>query len=186
MEYGMPPQSGWGMGIERILALLTGQENLRDMVLFPLMKSDTNQDKKRPTKVAVALLNTESRLEKWQELNTVAHLSAALAAREGKSLLMQDSIETADEQKITLNIQDAIMIRKISGKDAIVALKKQAQSQGLMVTEFTREMLQTSDDVKLMQMTKQKNFTDLEYLGILVYGEKKQVESLTKDFDLYK
>lgn len=39
MEYGMPPQSGWGMGIERILALLTGQNNLRDMVLFPLMKS---------------------------------------------------------------------------------------------------------------------------------------------------
>lgn len=110
----MPPQSGWGMGIERILALLTRQDNLRDVVLFPLMKSDTNEDKKRPTKVAVALLNTEIGLEKWQELNTVAHLSAALAAREGKSLLMQDSIETADEQKISLNIQDAIMIRRIS------------------------------------------------------------------------
>ena len=186
MEYGMPPQSGWGMGIERVLALLTGQENLRDMVLFPLMKSDTNQDKKRPTRVAVALLNTESGLEKWQELNTVAHLSAALAAREGKSLLMQDSIETADEQKIALNIQDAIMIRKISGKDAIVALKKQAQSQCLMVTEFTREMLQTSDDIKVREMTKQKSYADIEYLGILIYGEKKQVENVTKDLELYK
>ena len=99
---------------------------------------------------------------------------------------MQESIETADEQKIALNIQDAIMIRKISGKAAIITLKKQAQSQGLMVTEFTREMLQTSDDVKLMQMTKQKDFADLEYLGILVYGEKKQIESMTKDFELYK
>lgn len=38
----MPPQSGWGMGIERVLALLTGQDNLRDMVLFPLMKSVKN------------------------------------------------------------------------------------------------------------------------------------------------
>lgn len=46
----MPPQSGWGMGVERILALLTGQENLRDMVLFPLMKSDTNEEKKENNK----------------------------------------------------------------------------------------------------------------------------------------
>jgi lysyl-tRNA synthetase class 2 len=38
MEHGMPPTSGWGMGIDRLVALLSGQENLRDAVLFPLMK----------------------------------------------------------------------------------------------------------------------------------------------------
>jgi len=38
MEYGMPCQSGWWMGIDRILSLLTGQDNLRDVVLFPLTK----------------------------------------------------------------------------------------------------------------------------------------------------
>ncbi len=38
MEHGMPPQSGFGMGIDRIIALLTGQPNLRDVVLFPLVK----------------------------------------------------------------------------------------------------------------------------------------------------
>ena len=39
MEYGMPPISGWGMGIDRFIALLTNQENLREVVLFPLMRS---------------------------------------------------------------------------------------------------------------------------------------------------
>lgn len=38
MEHGMPPVSGWGMGVERIVALLTQQPNLRDVVLFPLLK----------------------------------------------------------------------------------------------------------------------------------------------------
>jgi lysyl-tRNA synthetase, class II len=38
MEYGMPPISGWGMGVERFIALLTNQENLREVVLFPLMR----------------------------------------------------------------------------------------------------------------------------------------------------
>ncbi|HMS15717.1 MAG TPA: lysine--tRNA ligase [Planctomycetota bacterium] len=44
MEYGMPPISGFGMGIDRLVCLLTNQDNLRDVVLFPLMKplpSDT-------------------------------------------------------------------------------------------------------------------------------------------------
>lgn len=39
MEYGMPCQSGWGMGIDRIISILTEQDNLRDVVLFPLMKN---------------------------------------------------------------------------------------------------------------------------------------------------
>lgn len=38
MEYGMPPISGWGMGIDRFVALITDSPNLRDVVLFPLMK----------------------------------------------------------------------------------------------------------------------------------------------------
>lgn len=38
MEHGMPPISGWSLGIDRMLAILTGQENLRDVVLFPLMR----------------------------------------------------------------------------------------------------------------------------------------------------
>ncbi len=38
MEHGMPPISGFGMGIDRIVALLTRAENLRDVVLFPLLR----------------------------------------------------------------------------------------------------------------------------------------------------
>lgn len=44
MEYGMPPISGWGMGIERIVALLTQQPNLRDVVLFPLMRPENDDE----------------------------------------------------------------------------------------------------------------------------------------------
>ena len=43
MEYGMPPQSGFGMGIERLLAILTEQDNLRDVVFFPLMKPEKSE-----------------------------------------------------------------------------------------------------------------------------------------------
>ena len=40
MEYGMPPTSGWGMGVDRIVALLTNAANLREVVLFPLLRPE--------------------------------------------------------------------------------------------------------------------------------------------------
>ncbi len=40
MEYGMPPISGWGMGIDRLIQLLTNSENIKDVVMFPLMKPE--------------------------------------------------------------------------------------------------------------------------------------------------
>jgi lysyl-tRNA synthetase class 2 len=38
MEHGMPPMTGFGMGIDRLVAILTEQENLRDVIFFPIMR----------------------------------------------------------------------------------------------------------------------------------------------------
>lgn len=40
LAHGMPPAAGLGMGIDRLVALLTNQENLKDVILFPLMKPE--------------------------------------------------------------------------------------------------------------------------------------------------
>lgn len=38
MEHGMPPMTGFGMGIDRLVAFFTEQKNLRDVIFFPIMR----------------------------------------------------------------------------------------------------------------------------------------------------
>ena len=43
LEYGMPPTSGMGIGMDRLAMLLTGQTTMQEVLLFPQMRPEKKQ-----------------------------------------------------------------------------------------------------------------------------------------------
>lgn len=187
MEYGMPPNGGIGIGIDRLAMLFMNTGNIKDAILFPTMRPEDGASgaggaeksaKKKESSVAVIILNAGAGLIGWQKMNAAAHLSASFAGTAGKKLFMQDSLKTADDRDIKLNIQHAILIKKLDSSDDLKKVLEKATDKGLIISEFTREMLETTNDKKVIAQTKEKNFADVEHLGVLVFGPKSLVEEV--------
>jgi lysyl-tRNA synthetase class 2 len=186
LEYGLPPLSGFGMS-ERLLSFMLGK-NIKETVTFPHVRSQNKEmveSKSKKTMVAHSVILDTKDVPLWSKMNAVAHLAASLGAREGKKLIWHDHSLTKDGAKIPMNIQHAIMMKKTDTSQSLLELKKKAEAEGLEITCFTKEMRDSNNDEIVKKKQEEKKVEEIEWLGILIFGEKKKVENLTAAFNLF-
>ena len=180
MEYGMAPMAGFGTS-ERFVSFLLGK-HIRECVTFPHIRSEEKNAKSKETQLAHAVILNSDDVPMWSQMNAAAHLSASLAAREGKKLIWIDSNTTTDGVQIPMNIQHAIIMKGTKLREDLLVLKTEAEKEGLTVTCFTEEMRDSTNDSIVTEKQTKKTSEQIGWLGIMIFGKKSKVEKLTERF----
>lgn len=124
-------------------------------------------------------------LESWQVLNTVAHISSYLGNKMKDRFDTGDFFETKDNFLHPRNSQFPIIVLSTK-KGQLNELIKSVRNSGMLFIGFVKEMIETTDDEELQKILSEKLDSEIEYLGIGIFGENGEVKELTKKFSLWK
>lgn len=124
-------------------------------------------------------------LEQWQVLNTVAHISAYIGHKLDKDFDTGDFFETKDAFNHPRNSQYPIILLRAKPTQLPNLIIK-IRETGLLYHGFIREMIETSDDNDIANGLAEKNDSDIEYLGIGIFGTIEEINLLTKSYQTWR
>jgi hypothetical protein len=125
-------------------------------------------------------------IEVWRLLNTIGHISAYFGKALHSTFDTGNYFETKDGKLHPRNSQYPIVILESTEKEMRKILEQKQIEAGIFFMPFTKAMTETNDDEELAELYKNTNETDLELLGLGLFGDKDSLKVITKKLNLYK
>ena len=124
-------------------------------------------------------------LASWQFSNTVAHIAAFLGNKMTDSFDTGKYFKSKDGILYPRNSQYPIITFSAS-EGELKNLSEKVRVSGLLYLAYVREMIDFTDDAELELALEKKSNSEIELLGIGIFGDNQVLKELTKKFSLWK
>lgn len=124
-------------------------------------------------------------LPTWKAMNALAHISAHFGHYLHDNYSTDQYFVTKDETSIPRNMQYPIIVFEADHDSLQNFAKVIKNMQGVERMYFVDEMIETTNDEEIQESLFGKNFEEIEFLGVGIFGENTLVKTLTKGFKLW-
>ena len=171
MEYWMPCQSGWGMWFDRIFSILTQQDNLRDVILFPLMKkekkviSKKELEKNYKSKKVVIIADQNHSLWLWAVANAIWQLWIEIGWH-SKEKIFETKVLFDKEWRTHYTDCFYWMSNLNWNQEQMAEFVMKCHEAWIQVFDFSDIMRKAHHDEEMIKWYKSQNTKDIWYIAV--------------------